>query len=49
MTIYTVGQMVTYKGKKWLIAGFKTDDKGHTIYLIKRGPYRAEADETEVE
>lgn len=48
MTIYTIGQIVTHKDRKWIIEGFKVDDDGHTIYLLKRGIYHAEADETEV-
>lgn len=48
MTLYTIGQMVTYKNRKWIIEGFREDENGNTVYLIKRGVYTAEADETEV-
>ena len=48
MKIYTAGQMVTHDNKKWIITGFK-EFNGSTIYCLKRGPYKKEVDETEVE
>ena len=49
MKLLTVDQIVTCRGKKWIITGFGVDADGHTVYYLKRGCYRIAADETEVE
>lgn len=49
MTLYLVGNVVLYDGKKWEITSFGTDGKGHTKFYLTRGRHRAVADETEVE
>lgn len=49
MTLYTEGQVVTYKGRKWIITGFGVDVEGRTTFYLKRGCYRTTAKESEVE
>ena len=40
MILYTVGQIVTYNNKKWLIESFDTDVEGQTVVDLKRDCYR---------
>lgn len=49
MKIYTAGQYVIYKKRRWKIIGFNVNGDGHTVYHLKRGFRRVKADETEVE
>ena len=40
MTLYTIGQIVTYDNKKWIIGSFTIDGNGQTQAILRRGCYR---------
>ena len=40
MTLYTIGQIVTYDNKKWIIDSFTIDGNGQTQAILRRGCYR---------
>lgn len=40
MILYTIGQLVTYGNKKWIIDSFTADGNGQTQAILRRGCYR---------